>query len=284
MGLASQDLSIRREAGFESLAKAFQEAGDKLILVVTGAGVSLASGISTFRGGDSGAVWKENPMEKGTVRYFQEDPVDAWLWFMKRFGAFEGKEPNPSHDALAALERWQQSRGGQFLLVTQNIDSLHEKAGSKEMVKIHGTADRYRCFEYGCQHGAPYGSIAKEDVDTSHFLANPSLKTVPRCPDCGGLIRFHVLWFDEHYLSHNDYEARRVIKAAGDVAFVLFIGTSFSVGITSSILELVRQQEKPIFSMNPGMEEGEFIGIYNLQVRSEEALPELCRRLGVDGD
>src|SRR4051794_24017544 len=91
-----------------------------LTLVVTGAGVSLASGIPTFRGTDVGAIWKKDVTELGTRAYFEEDPAGSWSWYLARFDAAVGAVPNPAHQALVALERWQRGRGGRFLLVTQN--------------------------------------------------------------------------------------------------------------------------------------------------------------------
>src|SRR4051812_32998470 len=95
-----------------------------ILLVLTGAGVSLASGIPTFRGSDPNAIWKRDVAEMGTQRYFQRDPVGSWTWYAKRFEGALGARPNPAHLALAALERWQVGRGGDYLLVAQNIDTL----------------------------------------------------------------------------------------------------------------------------------------------------------------
>src|SRR5262249_14007269 len=111
-----------------------------LILVLTGAGISLASGIPTFRGTDTAAVWASDVMELGTYAYFLRNPVKSWEWYRKRFAIAAGAKPNAAHFALAELEKWQAARSGKFLLVTQNIDNLHEMAGSRELVKVHGSA------------------------------------------------------------------------------------------------------------------------------------------------
>ena len=141
-----------------TLAAAFDDVGTGYLVVVTGAGVSLASGIPTFRGTDPGAVWKRDVTELGTNRYFEEDPAGIWSWYTSRFDIVLDKQPNPAHRALAAIERWQVARGGRFLLVTQNVDPLHERAGSERLVKVHGSADRVRCSRHRCVHGAPHGS------------------------------------------------------------------------------------------------------------------------------
>ena len=122
-----------------TLATAIDALGTGYLVVVTGAGVSHASGIPTFRGTDPGAVWKRDVTELGTNRYFEEDPAGSWTWYTSRFDMVLEKQPNPAHHALAAIERWQVARGGRFLLVTQNVDPLHERAGSERLVKVHGS-------------------------------------------------------------------------------------------------------------------------------------------------
>ena len=99
-----------------TLAAAIEKVGTGYLVVVTGAGVSLASGIPTFRGTDPGAVWKRDVTELGTNRYFEEDPAGSWSWYTSRFDIVLDKRPNPAHLALAAIERWQAGRGGRFLL------------------------------------------------------------------------------------------------------------------------------------------------------------------------
>jgi hypothetical protein len=131
------------------------------IVVTTGAGISLASGIPTFRGQDPGAVWKRDVTELGTFRYFREDPAGSWRWYMSRFDLVFAARPNAAHQALAALQTWQMGADGSFLLITQNIDTLHEQAGSLDLVKVHGSADRVRCAREGCLLGAPKGSLAR---------------------------------------------------------------------------------------------------------------------------
>ena len=189
-----------------TLAAAFDDVGTGYLVVVTGAGVSLASGIPTFRGTDPGAVWKRDVTELGTNRYFEEDPAGSWSWYTSRFDIVLDKQPNPAHRALAAIERWQVARGGRFLLVTQNVDPLHERAGSERLVKVHGSADRVRCSRHRCVHGAPRGSLPRAGIDMGAFKSEPVAANVPRCPSCGALLRQHVLWFDEFYDEHRDYQ------------------------------------------------------------------------------
>ncbi len=149
-------------------------------MVITGAGISLASGIPTFRGTDKDAVWKKDVTELGTYRFFRQNPVESWLWSHRIFGATQGAKPNPAHVALAEIEKKHVASGGRFLLITQNIDTLHEQAGSQALVKVHGSADRYRCASpLGCPNGAPSGSIPVADVDFEPFFADPSFEKLP---------------------------------------------------------------------------------------------------------
>lgn len=253
---------------------------EQMLVVVTGAGISLASGIPTFRGSDEGAVWKNDILEMGTYRFFRQDPVESWRWYLHRFDKVLHAEPNPAHEAVAALERWRFEKGGRFLLVTQNVDTLHERAGSREMVKVHGSADRLRCARAGCEYGAPQGSLPRTDFDVEPFLAEPSSERLPRCPTCGDILRQHVLWFDEYYGEHEDYQWDRVQAAAAEMALGLFIGTSFSVGVTELFLQNGIFGGARMFSLDPGATPPPYPGLEVLRVRAEEALPEVCRDLG----
>ncbi len=264
------------------LERALEKLGRRFLVVVTGAGISLASGIPTFRGTDPGAVWKNDVLEMGTFRFFREDPVESWRWYLTRFDKVLHAKPNPAHLALAALERWQLARGGRFLLITQNVDTLHEDAGSRELVKVHGTADRVRCARRGCAHGSPWGSLPRADFDLEPFLEEPSLELLPRCPSCGDVLRQHVLWFDEYYGEHEDYQWERVQEAASDMETLLFVGTSFSVGVTELFLQRGLFGRVPMLSIDPSGEPAPYPGVEILAARAEELLPAVCDRLGAE--
>lgn len=270
------------DAVLEELVGAVRAVDRGQILVVTGAGVSLASGIPTFRGSDPGAVWKNDVTELGTHRYFREDPAGSWRFYLDRFERVRGARPNPAHRALAALERWQVERGGDFLLVTQNIDTLHEQAGSTLLIKVHGTSDRHRCSRNGCSNGAPFGSIPAADVPLDAFLANPTTGRVPRCPSCRDFLRMHVLWFDEYYTDHEDYQFRTVERAAhADARLVLFAGTSFAVGVTALVLDGAKRRRIPVFNIDPTPRVNE-PGVRSIAAPAEVALVALCEALGAD--
>lgn len=264
------------------VADALRKVDRGLVLVVTGAGVSAASGLPLFRGTDPDAIWNRDVTEIGTVRYFERDPVGWWQWFRRSFEGLLEARPNPAHHALAALERWQAGRGGDFLLVTQNVDKLHEQAGSERLVKVHGTADRVRCARNGCRLGAPSGSFPAAEADFSRFEAAPERQHLPRCPECGALVRAHALLFDEIYDEHFDYKFSEVRRAAERMALALFVGTSFSVGVTELILREALGWRLPVISIDPGAASPPARGVMSIREPAEVLLPAVCQELGVE--
>lgn len=261
------------------LAEAVDALEGDLLFVVTGAGVSATSGIPTFRGSDADAVWKVSDVEMATFEYFQRDPVGQWLWYLKRFESVETARPNPAHEALVDLEGWQTGRGCRFQLVTQNIDTLHETAGARQLIKIHGTSARLRCSRPGCGLGSPRGSIRRDSLDVGAFRDNPSRDTLPRCAECGAPLRAHVLFFDEHYQDHDDYRFDEAMELAQKAGLFLFIGTSFSVGITDLFLSIAADNRTPTFSVDPVGSPPPYFPVTHLPAPAEELLPELTAAL-----
>jgi NAD-dependent deacetylase len=258
----------------ERLLQALRERSGGYLVVITGAGISLASGLPTFRGSDPEAIWSRDVTEIATIAFFRRDPVVWWQWFDRRFGGIDRALPNAAHEALVGLERAHVRGGGRFLLVTQNVDTLHEQAGSRYLVKIHGTADRVRCSREGCRFGAPAGSLPLSAVDFAPFRAGPSLETIPRCPQCGELVRAHALLFDELYSEHVDYRFESARDALGAADLVLFVGTSFSVGITELALWTARARGTPMFSIDPGAEAPP--GVVAIREAAEVVLPRMA--------
>jgi NAD-dependent deacetylase len=270
------DVSRAEERTTQDVADALRGGGP--IAVVTGAGVSLASGIPTFRGPDPGAVWTRDVTALGTHRYFREDPAGSWRWYLARFDGLPDKVPNDAHRGLAALEDWQVGRGGTFTLVTQNVDRLHEAAGSRTLYKVHGSCDRVRCSaESGCEHGAPRGSLPFDAVNFAPFRADPVASNVPACPACGAPLRPHILWFDEFYTDHVDYQFGRALWAARHASVLLFAGTSFSVAITDLGLQQARDRDVEAFAIDPFHQPP--AGVRWVRRSAEEALPELVAAL-----
>ena len=268
------------------LAEMIQKSKNPVLL--TGAGISVASGISTFRGDDEDAAWKhtekkqrvfeytEEPTEIGTNRYFTNDPVKSWYWYYTRFSSVFDKLPNPAHYAVRDLQKYCSEQGKNVQLITQNIDGLHRKAGSEDHIEIHGRADRIRCTQIGCANGAPNGSVPLNIDDFQAFVQSPSLEHIPKCSICNHLLRPHVLWFDEYYTDHVDFQFYRAedIFAQGDL--LIFIGTTLSVGITYSATRTFEDNNHPIWLIDPKpIDEG----VYTLAGKSEIVLPKLVEVL-----
>lgn len=263
----------------DELADALTAIGAGKLLVVTGAGISRASGIATFRGSDTGAVWKTSDMALATFDYFQRDPVGQWQWYLKRFESVRDAEPNPAHHALVRLQEWFVHQGGALELVTQNIDTLHERAGTSDLIKVHGTSDRVRCSRPGCANGAPTGSLALSEVDFGPFEADPRLENLPVCPICEAFLRAHVLFFDEFYLEHEDYRYIEVESRAVSAHCILFVGTSFSVGVTDLFLQAGSSRRIPMFSIDPAQSGTPWSDLRTLPAPAEVLLPAVADRL-----
>jgi NAD-dependent deacetylase len=254
-------------------------ANDGTTLVLTGAGVSLASGIPTFRGSDDGALWTRDVMDRATLRYFRRDPAGSWRWYRDRLARLQLARPNAAHHALARLEHWHAARGrGPFRLITQNIDTLHEQAGAAELIKVHGSIDRARCADERCRIGARTQAVAA--LDFARFDEQAAVDALPRCGACGGLMRPHVLWFDEHYASHADYRWPLVLDTCATMSLVLAIGTSFSVGVTDLVLTDAARRGVPLFVIDPAARAiAADAPAVHVAERAEELLPLVLDRL-----
>jgi len=262
-----------------TLGRAIAELDGGLLLVVTGAGISAASGIPTFRGNDPQAVWRQSDVRLATRDYFLQDPVGQLEWYFDRFEKARSAGPNAAHEALVELESYVERHGGSFQLVTQNIDTLHELAGSNRLIKVHGTIDKLRCSRNGCTLGAPYGSIPLPSADIERFRRRPSRATLPRCPACDSVLRAHVLFFDEHYFEHGDYRFAEVEQSGCDADLMLFIGTSFSVGVTDLLARSALRSGAPTYSINTLASDVPYANIHRITSRAERILPALVRHL-----
>jgi NAD-dependent deacetylase len=272
----ARDHLIRLEH-FAPLAQAVRDT-EGLLLVVTGAGISLASGIPTFRGTDPGAVWKHDLTEMATFAFFARDPVESWRWYLHRFRGLREVRPNAAHFALVELERQRAAAGRETVVITQNIDTLHEQAGSRRLVKVHGSSDRLRCSSTGCRLGAPAGTLPASETAFEAFLREPCAAALPRCPECHAILRPHVLWFDEYYTEHLDYGWEQVLDAARRAQLALFVGTSFSVGVTDLLVRELAARNAAIYSVDPGATAPPYREVRTLACAAELVLPELVTR------
>jgi len=193
----------------ERLASLIRDAGS--VVALTGAGISVPSGIPDFRTPGTGLWADVDPMEVAHIEVFRRDPERFWRFYGDRFQALEHKQPNAAHHALARLE----SAGLLDAVITQNIDRLHEKAGTRELIEVHGTIGHSSCPDCGSRYPLP-------DV-RARRTRDPA--GVPRC-DCGGPLKPDVVLFGE--LLPADALARAERLAAG-ADLLLCIGSSLEV-------------------------------------------------------
>ena len=219
---------------------------DSRVAVLTGAGVSAESGIPTFR--SNGGYWQEHRLEDlATPEGFARDPKFVWTWYEERRRGMAKARPNAGHEALAEMER----RVASFTLITQNIDGLHDRAGSRNVIKLHGDIWNVRCLKCG-----------KERVERSELNELP-----PHC-ECGGMLRPGVVWFGE-MLPEGAIERASAAVQSADVLIVA--GTSAQVYPAAGLIPIART----VVEINP--EETEFSQhvTYSLRGTSAEILPQL---------
>ena len=191
------------DAGIAALAERLRAASR--VTVITGAGVSAASGIPTFRG--SGGIWKNfSAVRLATPEAFDEDPRLVWEWYAWRRSVVARASPNRAHEVLSAWSR----RYRAFTLVTQNVDGLHERAGTRNVIRFHGSL-----WELSC--AARCAASPQRWSDASELTDLP-----PICPHCGGIARPGVVWFGEAIPA----PALSAASAALDCDVCVAIGTS----------------------------------------------------------
>jgi NAD-dependent deacetylase len=181
------------------------------VVALTGAGISVPSGIPDFRSPGSGLWANVDPMAVAHIAAWRADPARFWSFYGERFAALEGKQPNGAHRALVELER----RGRLDAVVTQNIDMLHRRAGTRELVEVHGTIEHSSCLACGRRY--PLGEVRRR-------LAEDPLG-VPGC-DCGLPLKPDVVLFGE-LLPEAALERASLLAAGADL--LLCIGTSLEV-------------------------------------------------------
>jgi NAD-dependent protein deacetylase/lipoamidase len=196
---------------------------DRLFLL-TGAGISVESGIPTFR--DVDGLWRKYRIEEvASPHAWRRDPRLVWDFYSMRRRAASSAKPNPGHLALAALERALQER---FFLCTQNVDNLHEQAGSQRVLHMHGELFKSRC-----------DSCHKPPFDDTNLYESPV--DLPRCV-CGALIRPHICWFGE-----TPFHLDRIFEALHDCTVFLAIGTSGTVEPAASFVSHVAPRARTFY-------------------------------------
>ena len=223
-------------------------AGSRFLFVLTGAGVSAESGVPTFRG--AGGYWRNRSFQElATPGAFARDPRLVWDWYLERRRTIRACEPNAAHRALAA---W--SARGRGLLVTQNVDDLHERAGQRGVVHVHGSLWRNRCTRCGAER-------------PEESLEYPEL---PRSPCCDAPERPAVVWFGEE-LPAAAIEA--ALDAARRADVTLVIGTSGVVYPAAGFIEIARRHGARVVNVDP--DPGEVEADVSLRLPAGEAVPQL---------
>ena len=198
------------------------------VVVLTGAGVSAESGIPTFRGKDG--LWnKYDPTELATPEAFSRDPKLVWEWYDWRRSLIAKAEPNEAHKTIAKMEEEFED----FWLITQNVDGLHQRAGSKRILELHGNIWKVRCTSCG-----------KERFE----YKTPLEELPPRCEDCNGLLRPGVVWFGEALPPE---VLNKAIEVSSQADVFLVVGTSAVVYPAAELPLIAKRNGAKLIEVNP---------------------------------
>lgn len=242
----------------DEIARALGQA--RAVAVLTGAGVSAESGIPTFRDALTGLWAHYDAHALATPEGFARDPALVTRWYDERRLACAGCRPNPGHYALAEIERQVEGAGGTFVLLTQNVDRLHQRAGSRNVVELHGTIWVWRCVDCG----------AEQEETGEAFGAYP-----PRCA-CGGLRRPAVVWFGELLPARALARAHAALEACDTF---LALGTSATVEPAASFVHVVRARGARTIEINLETTPASEVSDYTVRGRTGEILPQIAARL-----
>jgi len=225
------------------------------IVALTGAGISAESGLATFRDAQTGLWSKFKPEELATAEAFQRDPKFVQDWYAWRRQNALSAKPNAGHLALAEMEQ----HVPEFLLVTQNVDGLHQRAGSRQMVELHGNIHRFRCFENNCAG--------------EHFEIENG-----RCRACGGYLRPAVVWFGE-MLPLDAIET--AVEAAENCDVFFSIGTSSVVYPAADLWRRAKNNGAIVLEINKDPTPLTPLADYSFLGPAGEILPALVRQIWI---
>ena len=198
------------------------------VAVLTGAGISAESGVPTFRDAQTGLWAQVDPLKLATPDAFRRDPKLVWDWYAWRRQLVASAQPNAGHRALVVLE----DRVSDFVLITQNVDGLHRRAGSRNVVELHGNIGRVKC--------------SREHTIVEHWTEVGD--EVPRCSGCGALLRPDVVWFEETLPADALHAAE---DAASRCQILLVVGTSAEVYPAAALPDCAKAAGATIVEINP---------------------------------
>jgi NAD-dependent deacetylase len=200
------------------------------VVILTGAGISVASGLPTYRG--PGGLWTADPSLAATL-HAGVDPVALWHAMAPLVPAVRAAEPSLAHRAIAGYEARLAERGATVTVITQNIDGLHGRAGSQRVIELHGSLGRLRCSRAGC--------------DLPSFAAGEYPPEPPSCPRCGAPLRPAVVLFDEPLGANEEVGAKRAMRGCD---LFLAIGTSGTVSPASNLVRSAEFEGARTFLVN----------------------------------
>ncbi|WP_344120833.1 NAD-dependent deacylase [Kocuria aegyptia] len=222
----------------------------RTVTVLSGAGMSAESGVPTFRDAGTGLWGRWSPEELATPEAWEADPGLVWSWYLWRARQVRRLRPNAGHRAIA---RW--ADRARVHVVTQNVDDLHERAGSTVLAHLHGSLFAFRCS--GCNAPFPERLVAGLATESgpeapagpgTAALAEPDRERPPMCPACGGAVRPGVVWFGE-LLPEGAME--RAAAAVAEADLVLVVGTSGLVQPAASLPLIAAGRGTPVVEINP---------------------------------
>lgn len=206
-----------------------------IIAVLTGAGVSKESGVPTFRDAMEGLWAQYDPQQLATPQAFQKNPKLVWDWYTWRREMVSKAKPNPGHVALAQIE----AKFPATTIITQNVDDLHEQAGSQNIIHLHGNIAQSKCYD-DCQ-GTP------TIIDLNSFIWDRD-DGPPPCPHCGAQVRPDVVWFGESLPLHH---LERAAKLSISCDVMLVVGTSGLVSPAADLPVHAKREGAKIVEVNP---------------------------------
>ena len=258
------------EAGpMEAAAAALKSA--RRVFVLTGAGVSAESGVPTFRG--DGGLWRSYRAEElATPEAFHRNPKLVWEWYGWRQGVVGGCAPNAGHEALARAH----DRFDRFTLVTQNVDGLHQRAGSPDVVEMHGNIWKARCAKEGVPQGAAARAAHPAADGTARWrtlveFSAEGAEMPPPCT-CGGILRPHIVWFGE---SLDEEVLSRAFAEAEEAEVLLSVGTSGLVHPAAMLPRIAANTGATVIEVNPHETPASRLATYALRGGAAEILPRL---------
>jgi NAD-dependent deacetylase len=230
------------------------------LTVLSGAGISAESGVPTFRDVETGLWAKVDPYEISSAQGWRRHPEKVWAWYLWRHYLMQAVEPNNGHRAVAA---WQDH--AEVHVVTQNVDNLHERAGSQRVYHLHGSLFEFRCDR--CQ---------REYLGKLPDMPEPVETVSPPVHECGGLIRPNVVWFGEPL---PDEAWQKSVDAVSKADAVIVVGTSSIVYPAAGLPELALASGIPVIEVNPERTPLSDAATVTVREPSAEALPTLLQRL-----